>query len=155
MQKENKKLDIRIIKTKKAIREATLRLLSQKKIEDISITELAIEAQINRKTFYNYYQSIYQVIEEIENEAVETFVSAIKSTDWYDGDTLDFYKLFLCVTEAVNENMEFCFYYNNITIDIAFHCENEIKVYELNIPVFLQYHLLQHQEERSILYLFH
>lgn len=35
--------------------------------------------------------------------------------------------------QYLNENMEFCFYYNNITIDIAFHCENEIKVYELNI----------------------
>lgn len=29
--------------------------------------------------------------------------------------------------------MEFCFYFNNITIDIAFHYENKIKVYELNI----------------------
>ena len=33
----------------------------------------------------------------------------------------------------LNDNMEFCFYYNNITINIAFHYESEIKVYELNI----------------------
>lgn len=33
----------------------------------------------------------------------------------------------------LNENMEFCFYFNNITIDIAFHYKNKIKVYELNI----------------------
>ncbi|MBQ8496028.1 MAG: TetR/AcrR family transcriptional regulator [Clostridia bacterium] len=115
MENTTKKTDIRIIKTKKAIREATLRLLSHKSIEDISITELAVEAQINRKTFYNYYQSIYQVIEEIENEAVEKFVSAIKATDWYNGETLDFYKLFLCVTEAVSNNMEFFGYLLNIS----------------------------------------
>ena len=29
--------------------------------------------------------------------------------------------------------MEFCFYWNNTTIDIAFHHENKTKVYELNI----------------------
>lgn len=33
----------------------------------------------------------------------------------------------------LNENMEFCFYWNNKTIDIAFHYENKTKVYELNI----------------------
>lgn len=33
----------------------------------------------------------------------------------------------------LNENMEFCFYLNNITIDIAFHYKNKSKVYELNI----------------------
>ncbi len=36
-------------------------------------------------------------------------------------------------TKYLNENMEFYFYFNNITIDIAFHYENKIKVYELNI----------------------
>ena len=36
-------------------------------------------------------------------------------------------------TKYLNDNMEFCFYFNNITIDIAFHYENKIKVYELNI----------------------
>ncbi len=115
MEQENKKLDIRIIKTKKAIKEATLRLLSQKSIEDISITELAAEAQINRKTFYNYYQSISKVVEEIENEAVEKFVSAIHAADWYNGETLDFYKLFLCITEAVRDNMDFFGYLLNIS----------------------------------------
>lgn len=33
----------------------------------------------------------------------------------------------------LNENMEFCFYFNNVTIDIAFHYQNKTKVYELNI----------------------
>lgn len=33
----------------------------------------------------------------------------------------------------LNEYMEFCFYFENKTIDIAFHYENGFKVYELNI----------------------
>ncbi|MBE6666558.1 MAG: TetR/AcrR family transcriptional regulator [Ruminococcaceae bacterium] len=101
------KTDIRIIKTKRAIRDATMKLLSQKSADDISITELALTAQINRKTFYNYYQNIYQVIDEIENETVEKFASTFKATDWLDGDELDFYKVFFCVTESVRDNMDF------------------------------------------------
>ena len=115
MEQKTKKVDIRIIKTRKFIREAVLRLLSQKKIEEISITELAEEAQINRKTFYNYYQSVSDVVEEIENDTVEKFVLAIKSTDWYNGDTLDFHKLFLCITEAVCDNMDFFGYLLNVS----------------------------------------
>ena len=33
----------------------------------------------------------------------------------------------------LNDNMEFCFYLNDITIDIAFHYKGKTKVYELNI----------------------
>ena len=109
------KTDIRIIKTKRAIRDAALKLLSQKPIDDISITELAQTAQINRKTFYNYYQNIYQVIDDIENETVEKFVSAITATDWYNGNELDFYKIFFCITESVRDNMEFFRYLLNIS----------------------------------------
>ena len=101
------KTDIRVIKTKKAIRDATLLLLSKKHVDDISITELALTAQINRKTFYNYYQNIYQVIDEIEDDIVEKFANAIRMTDWYNGTELNFHNVFSCVTEAVRENMDY------------------------------------------------
>ncbi len=34
---------------------------------------------------------------------------------------------------GLKENLEFCFYYKDLVIDIAFHYENEKKIYELNI----------------------
>ena len=116
------KTDIRIIKTKRAIRDATMKLLSQKSADDISITELALTAQINRKTFYNYYQNIYQVIDEIENETVEKFASTFKATDWFDGDELDFYKVFFCVTESVRDNMDFFRHLLSINSSFCFFC---------------------------------
>ena len=123
------KTDIRIIKTKRAIRDATMKLLSQKNIDDISITELAQTAQINRKTFYNYYQNIYQVLDEIENETVEKFVSVFQSTDWYNGEELDFYKIFFCVTESVRDNMDFFRHLLNIsrTSVLMVKVENTLK----------------------------
>ena len=48
------KTDLRVIKTKKAIRNAFAELLSEKDIQKITIKDIADTAVINRKTFYNY-----------------------------------------------------------------------------------------------------
>ena len=136
---DTQKIDIRIIKTKKAIWDATLKLLSQKNIEDISITELAQTAQINRKTFYNYYQNLYQVVDDIENEAVEKFISAIESSDWYKGDELDYYKVFYCITEAVRENMDFFCHLLNVSKTSSIIVKIETRLKEEAKQYFKQY----------------
>ena len=126
---DTNKTDIRIIKTKRAIHDATMKLLSQKPIDEISITELALTAQINRKTFYNYYQNVYQVVDELENETVKKFASVFKSTDWFNGTELDFYKVFFCVTETVRDNMDFFRHLLNInrTSVVIVKVENTLK----------------------------
>jgi AcrR family transcriptional regulator len=133
MLETNRKVDIRVIKTKKAIREGVLQLLSEKTIDDISITELAQISQINRKTFYNYYQNPHQVLDELESELVEEFVCAINASDWedwYDGKNFDFHKIFSCVTKSVQENRETYRYLLKIrrTSDIMIKIENRLKV---------------------------
>jgi len=75
---ERKEIDPRIQKSKKAIRNALIKLLSYKSLEEITITEVAKEANINRKTFYNNYENVYQVIEEIENDIVISFDNVLK-----------------------------------------------------------------------------
>ena len=50
-------MDKRVRKTKRAIHSAMTRLLSVKPIEEITVTELSNAAEINRKTFYSYYNS--------------------------------------------------------------------------------------------------
>ena len=52
-------MDKRVMKTRRSIHEAMTRLLAVKPIEEITVTELAEAAEINRKTFYNYYGSVY------------------------------------------------------------------------------------------------
>ena len=129
----NRKVDIRVIKTKKAIREAVLQLLGDKTIDDISITELAEVAQINRKTFYNYYQHPNQILDELETELAEEFVAAINASDWddwYDGQSFDFHKIFSCVTRSVQENKETYRHLLKIkkTSDIMIKIENRLKI---------------------------
>lgn len=75
------KTDRRVIKTKKAIRKAMAQLMSEKDINDISVKDIADLADINRKTFYNYYTGVYQLVDEIENDIVAYFEELLKSTD--------------------------------------------------------------------------
>ncbi len=64
-------MDIRIIKTKKAIKDAFYTLLEKKPIEKITVTELTNLAQIGRMTFYLHYADIYALNEDIENEILD------------------------------------------------------------------------------------
>lgn len=58
------KPDRRILKTKKAIYEALVELMQKKKLNSITVTELAAQANINRKTFYTYYSTVNDVLDE-------------------------------------------------------------------------------------------
>lgn len=75
---EEKKVDRRIAKTKKAIYRAFAQLLSEKNINDITIKDIADRADINRKTFYNYYDGIYELTCEIENKIIDSFEKVIR-----------------------------------------------------------------------------
>ena len=52
---ENVRQDRRVRRTKRAIRNAFAELLSEKPYEEITVTDITELADINRKTFYNYY----------------------------------------------------------------------------------------------------
>ncbi len=66
MDREN----MRVIVSKRMIREGLLRCLQKKSIEKITITELCREAQVNRTTFYNHYSIPADVLNEISAEIV-------------------------------------------------------------------------------------
>jgi len=68
-------MDLRIVKTKKNIREAFLELRSQNALENIKVTKLCELALINKTTFYKHYQDIYALSEEIENETILSTMS--------------------------------------------------------------------------------
>jgi AcrR family transcriptional regulator len=71
-----------VMKTRKAIHSAMTMLLSKKPIEEITVTELSDAAEINRKTFYSYYNSVYMVAEEMEDEIVERFEDTLRKIDF-------------------------------------------------------------------------
>ena len=68
MENSNAKTDRRVLKTKRAIHKAMTQLVAEKDINDISVKEIADLADINRKTFYNYYTGVYQLVDEIDSD---------------------------------------------------------------------------------------
>lgn len=67
----HKKLDARIIKTLASIENAFLSLLAQKDYDDITVGDILQIANINRTTFYKYYNN--------KNELAQSMVDSLKN----------------------------------------------------------------------------
>ena len=106
MPETNKKPDRRVVKTKRAIKNAFARLLTEKDINDITISDVAALADINRKTFYNYYAGIHEVVGEIEDDLVLRLDAVL--TDVTVAENMNRpYMLFEKLTTVINTDMDF------------------------------------------------
>ncbi|MBX0317404.1 MULTISPECIES: TetR/AcrR family transcriptional regulator [Shouchella] len=66
---ENKSyLDLRVLRTRKSIRNAFIALLEEKEYSKISVNAIAKRAEINRVTFYSHYKDIHDLVESFLNE---------------------------------------------------------------------------------------
>ena len=106
MENKTKSVDRRVIKTKRAIRNAFAKLMVEKDINDITIIELAEAADINRKTFYNYYSGVYQVIEDIENDIIQSYERLLGNVQFKQSMAAP-YTLFERFSRLINMDPEF------------------------------------------------
>lgn len=60
--------DKRIAKTKRNLKEAMIRMLSEEDFERISVTELCKEAKVSRITFYSHYSDKHALLDDIFND---------------------------------------------------------------------------------------
>ncbi len=73
--------DLRVVKTRRTIKNALIELVAEKELSDITISELSKRAQINRKTFYRHYKAVPDVVTELENEILEKFSHILKRSN--------------------------------------------------------------------------
>lgn len=66
---KERKTDRRVEKTKQAMRHAFVELLKRKPYNAITISELTREADIDRRTFYLHYESIEDLVKEMQKIA--------------------------------------------------------------------------------------
>ena len=66
-------VDVRVKKTKKAIRSAFISLLEEKSFSDITIQDISDRAEISRSTFYDHYTDKYQLLESMYQEIIDRF----------------------------------------------------------------------------------
>jgi AcrR family transcriptional regulator len=63
-----KKTDLRVIRTKRAIRDALVELIGEKGFEAITVKDITARAKINRGTFYTHYLDKYDLLNKCEEE---------------------------------------------------------------------------------------
>lgn len=70
------KTDARVIHTKATIREDFIALLNDHPLNKITVKALCDKANINRATFYRYYEDIYDLYEKIKDEFISAFLDS-------------------------------------------------------------------------------
>ena len=77
--------DLRVIKTKRRIKEVFGELISKKELRKITVTELAKTAEINKGTFYLHYKDIYELYNEVLREEIgDTFAGFDFTNEFFD-----------------------------------------------------------------------
>ena len=79
MEKEERKENQRTRLTKRLLRESLLGLLEEKPVERITVKELCEVAELNRSTFYAYYQDVPDLYYEMGNELVDALVDYVRT----------------------------------------------------------------------------
>ena len=75
---DSKKTDRRILRTRKAISDAFEKLVIEEGIEKITVSALAREADIDRKTFYLHYSSVNDLMDQLVEQHMERILNAAK-----------------------------------------------------------------------------
>ena len=65
---EGKKINQKIINTKKSLSKSLIYLLEKNAITEIDVSQLCTHAGVNRTTFYKHYNSLYDLLNELINE---------------------------------------------------------------------------------------
>ncbi len=72
------KTDVRIIKTKQKLRASLTEILAKKTIDEITISEICLLAEVNRNTFYSHYSDVYSLYDDLKESYLEFFIKEIE-----------------------------------------------------------------------------
>ena len=102
-------MDLRVLKTKKNIRDAFLELRRKQSIDEIKVNALCEKAMINKTTFYNHYQDIYELAKELESEVLDSFFNNFSDIDMMLTDANRFINGMHAALEAENDMLRILF----------------------------------------------
>ena len=75
----DEKQDLRVVRTKEAIREAFKSLVCELPYEKVTVKAIADRARINRNTFYLHYETTDDVLREIQAEHSAEYIGRVKN----------------------------------------------------------------------------
>ena len=74
------RIDRRIVRSRNAILSAFERLLMEKPLADITVSAIAREANVDRKTFYVHFGTVDGLLDAIAADVVEMIVDSVEKT---------------------------------------------------------------------------
>ena len=83
--------------TRDLIKEEFIKLLNKKPLHNVTVTELAKQCNIERKTFYYHYENLPQLIKEIFEEELEKVIEEFN-------DTLSWEECFILAAKFILDN---------------------------------------------------
>lgn len=125
-----KKIDLRIIKTKKLLYETLEDLMKNQAFEEIKVSDICTHAMINRSTFYAHYADKYELLAAYINDLKNSLANELEknqriqnSKEYY----LEMIKLLLDHMEQKKETYASIMIHNrnSITIDILYDVINK------------------------------
>ena len=82
-------MDKRVKKTKQIIKRAMIKFLKEKPIEQITVTDICKEAEINRSTYYTYFDNPCDQLEKMTDEFVDGIIKTISIPGCSDSKKFD------------------------------------------------------------------
>ncbi len=99
--------DRRVRRTCESLRAALGKLLMERDLQDISVTEVASLADVNRSTFYLHYEDIYDLYRKTEDDIVGR-ISSLIAAQPVSGGIDAFTSTVRSVVEYLSRNVELC-----------------------------------------------
>lgn len=125
---DKNKTDIRVNRTKDALKKAFIDLIKVVSIEKLTINQICTSANVNRITFYNHYHDKYDLFNNImfeENVAIRKIIA--EESKNYDVKT----NPYIYVTMYIKHYVDLCFEKKDFFLAIFAFQENSILRYML------------------------
>lgn len=90
MKKNANSNDLRVLKTKKLLKDSLVLLLNNKSISNIKVTELCQNAMISKGTFYLHYNDIYDLYRETLQHYLTQFIECVDFWEDFSNDPTQF-----------------------------------------------------------------
>ena len=107
-----KKQDRRVRKSKDSLKNSLIELMQSKSVNNITVKELVIKADLNRSTFYNYYCDIPDTLKKLEEELYTEFLYTIERHIYKCDKNIDIsegtHEFIEDMCNVIKDNYDFC-----------------------------------------------
>lgn len=98
-------MDRRVVRTKKVLTNALFQLLEEKELSQITVTELAQRAEVDRKTYYLHYNTPADILEDFYRDQVQRLKEKLRQEGIFEG-SMDIAGFFRVTNELLAENLD-------------------------------------------------